>query len=121
MPEQTFPVNSDDVLEVDASRYPVPVLSAPASSAVVSSATASGGTSTTKLLSANTARKGALFFNFSMQTMLLRLGGDLIGPGDYSLKVGPESYYALPPFTGEVWALWETATPSGGVQITELS
>lgn len=120
MPEQTFPVNSDDVLKVDASGYAVPVFEAPAASAAITSVTAAGGGNASTLLGVNTARKGATIFNASDSLLYVALGS-VASTSNYTVQVEPQGSYELPPYTGGVSGLWAGATPTGAALITELS
>lgn len=116
--DQSFPVNADGVLEVDASKYPI-VLAA--SVAVVTTVAAvSNSVPAALLLAANASRKGAVFFNSSQDALYIKLGsGGSVT--DFSVAISSQTGYELPPFTGKVYGTWAGVTPSGSVQVTELS
>ena len=86
-------------------------------SAVVSSVAAA--TSSTTLLVASGNRGGALFVNDSTSPAYLKLG-TVASPTSYTTLLAPNGYYQLdyPIYTGEITAIWTSAT--GSMRITEL-
>lgn len=81
-------------------------------------ANTSASTSSVSLLSAQTARAGATFFNDSSAIMYLKYG-TTASTTSYTVLVGPNGYYELPGptvYAGAIDAIWSAAT--GTVRIT---
>lgn len=78
--------------------------------------------SDTALLSSNSSRKGAVFFNDGGAIMYLSYGSGAASTSSYTVQVPANGYFELPPepiYTGAVRAIWSSAT--GNVRITEMS
>jgi len=78
--------------------------------------------SDTALLSSNSSRKGALFFNDGGAIMYLSYGSGAASTSSYTVQVPANGYFELPPepiYTGAIRAIWSSAT--GNVRVTELS
>lgn len=90
-----------------------------ASSSAVTSVASSA--SSVSLLASNSGRLGATFYNDSTQICYLKLGATASNTS-YTVQLGPNGYYELPPgqiYTGAVDGIWASA--NGNMRITELS
>lgn len=71
------------------------------------------------LLAANAGRRGATVYNDSTAEMLLRLGMP-VSATDFTLRMGPESFFEVPfNWIGAITGMWTAAT--GTARIEELS
>lgn len=77
--------------------------------------------SSVTLLSANTGRVGATFYNESDQNLYLKFGATA-STISYTIKIAPGGYYEMPRpvYTGVIDGIWDSATGSA-VRITELT
>lgn len=93
----------------------IPVASAETISNVASSA------SNVTLLSANAARKGAIFFNNSTQACYVKFGVTATTITSFTYKVFPSQTLELPlpMYLGQIDAIWASA--NGSMQITETT
>lgn len=109
-------VQAQGVVVVDQTGVPVPPVT---SSAALSSVAAS--TSTTVLLSPNTARASASILNDSASATLFLAYAATASMTAYKLQIGPGGYFELPLpiFTGEVSGIWDAAV--GHARISEES
>lgn len=89
-----------------------------ASTATVTSV-ASSATNVT-LLSANSGRKGASFYNDSNQTSAVKFGATASFTS-FTLKIPANGYYEMtgPIYTGQIDAIWNVA--NGNMIVTELT
>lgn len=97
---------------------PVPV-SQVATTATVTSV--SGSISSVTLLSANSARKMAAFYNESNANLYIKFGTTASNTS-YTILLPKDGYYELPhsgAYTGRIDGIWSSAT--GAVRITELT
>jgi hypothetical protein len=96
---------------------PLPIVSKSGSSAVTS---VNAATSTTSILSANSNRKGALFYNDSSFALYLKFGATA-STSSFTTKIeGGQLFSApLPIWTGAIDGLWDGAV--GAVRVTELT
>lgn len=81
---------------------------------------ASVGASVTSItiLPANIARKGALFFNDSSSTAIVKFGATA-SASSYSLKIPSQTFYELSNgYTGVVDSIWALA--NGSIKVTEF-
>lgn len=75
--------------------------------------------SNTTILASNGTRLGATIYNDSSALMYIKLGA-LASTTDYTIKLFPQSYYEIPfGYTGEIDALWASAT--GFARVGELT
>jgi hypothetical protein len=91
----------------------------PQANAATLSNVASSATNVT-LLSLNTSRRGALFFNDSNQALFLKFG-TTASTTSFTVKISAGGYYEFPQpiYTGQVDGIWSSA--NGSVRITELT
>lgn len=78
-------------------------------------------TTTTTLLSSNTNRVKACFYNDSTATLYLALASGA-STSSYTVKLGPDAYFELPGegvYTGVITGIWSSA--NGAVKCTELT
>jgi hypothetical protein len=93
----------------------------PVRSATGTITSVNGATSTTTLLSANTSRLKAAFYNDSTATLYLALASGASTTA-YTVQLGPGAYYEIPGdcvYTGIITGIWSAAT--GACRITELT
>ncbi|NBB11817.1 hypothetical protein GVN17_19645 [Pseudomonas sp. SLFW] len=91
------------------------------SSAPANSTTSSvpSSTSSTALLAANAARKGATVYNESTAVLYVKLGST-VSASSYTAQVSANGYYEVPfGYTGTISGIWATA--NGNARVTELS
>lgn len=78
-------------------------------------------TSSTQLLAANAARKGASFFNDSTATLYLALANSASLTA-YTVQIPPNGFFeipAIPVYTGAVYGIWSAI--AGNARITEMN
>lgn len=77
--------------------------------------------SNTTILSSNTARRGASFFNDSDQILYLKLGATASSTS-FTVRMAPYDYYELqqPVYTGIIDGIW-AANSTGSVRVTEYT
>lgn len=83
---------------------------------------ASNASSSVTILAANTNRKGALIYNDSTAILYLDLSGDTASSISYSVQIGAQGYFELPPqpvYTGAITGIWASA--NGNARVTEFS
>lgn len=76
----------------------------------------------TLILAANTARKGAFVYNDSTVDLYLKLGATASATS-FTVKLGPQDFFELPPapvYTGIIDGIW-ASDASGSARITELT
>lgn len=79
----------------------------------------SGTITSTTLLSANSDRKGAAFFNDSTANLFLKCG-TTASSTSFTVKMTPNQYFELPfKYTGRIDGVWSAA--NGAVRITEFT
>lgn len=107
-------------LDVDVTRVTgtVTVSQTQPATAAVTRVTAS--VSTGQLLAANTARRGATFYNESTAILYLKWG-TTASTTSYTVQIPAAGYYELPQYiyTGRVDGIWSAA--NGAVQVTEAT
>ena len=82
--------------------------------------TVGSSASSTTLLSANPARKGAVFYNASTAVLYIALTVNAATTASYTMQVAAGSSWTLPlAYTGQVNGIW--ASVNGAALITELS
>lgn len=93
--------------------------STPASSTVASVA---GANTDVTLLAANTARKGAIFYNTGSVAVNVLLNSGVSSATNYSFSLAPTSAFTLNAgdYVGIVKAFWNTAANYSPIQVTEL-
>lgn len=80
--------------------------------ATISTPTTVPSATTTVLLAANIARKGATFWNSSTATLYLELGATATATA-WTVKLSPDGYYELPfKYTGVISGIWSSANGS---------
>lgn len=81
----------------------------------------SGNASSVTLLSANTARKGALIFNDSTANLYVGFTSSAVSLTSYTVKLAPGSLFEMPwpVYTGQINGIWDNAV--GAARITELT
>jgi hypothetical protein len=106
-------INSDGSINVS-------VLPASNQSSTSTITSVNGNASSVSLLSSNSNRKGASFFNDSTSYAFLKLGATA-STTSYTVKIGPYGLYEipLPAYTGAIDCIWTTA--NGAMRITELT
>lgn len=114
-----------------AAAAPLPVALYAGSSAVTQAPPATGTitsvddtNSSGTLLAANTARKGATFYNDSTVSLYLAMSDTTASATAFSVIVPPQSLYELPicaggVYTGKVVGIW-ASNASGACRVTEL-
>jgi hypothetical protein len=93
----------------------------PVRSATGTITSVNGAVSTTTLLSANTSRLKATFYNDSTATLYLALASGASTTA-YTVQLGAGAYYETPTdvvYTGIITGIWSAAT--GACRITELT
>jgi len=77
--------------------------------------------SSTTLLSSNSARLGASFYNDSTSTLYLKCG-TTASTTDFTVKLSPSEFFELsqPVYTGRVDGIWSSDS-TGAVRITEYT
>lgn len=123
---QTSPLSltTGGALRVDASATTQPVSGTVsvtptlASTSVVSSV--AGSASNVSLLSSNSGRLGASFFNDSSATLYLKLG-TTASTSSHTVQIVSKAFYEVPVpvYRGEIDGIWDSAT--GAVRITEIT
>lgn len=87
--------------------------------ATATHANVAGATSSTSLLAANAARKGAAIFNDSTSVLYVKLGFGASSTS-FAVKMEAGAYYEVPfGFTGLITGIWASAT--GSARVTELA
>lgn len=95
----------------------IPAVESPAASSSVTSV--AGNASNVTLLSSNSSRKFATFFNESTAVLYLKLGSTA-STSSYTVQIPSQGYYEMPyRYTGQIDGIWSAA--NGNVRITELS
>lgn len=100
---------------------PVPTMPGQAGTHTLSSVNDSASNAT--LLSANSARKGVLMFNASLQALYVKYGATAsIAAGGYTFMLEPGGYWEMPSpiYAGQIDGIWE-ANSSEYVNITEIT
>ena len=96
----------------------IPVTTDSATTATLANVSSSATNVT--LLAANTARKGAYFYNDSTQILYLKLGATAT-TSSYTVEMGPEDFYELPNpiYVGIIDGIWASA--NGALRVTEIT
>jgi hypothetical protein len=79
-----------------------------------------GNAGSVSILSANSQRKAATFYNDSTSAMYLDLTGGTASATSFTVKLQQQQFYELPLpiYTGAITGIWDTAT--GNARITEF-
>lgn len=78
--------------------------------------------SSVTILAANSSRKGALIYNDSTAVLYLDLSGGTASATSYSVQIGAQGFYELPPqpiYIGLITGIWASA--NGNARVTEFS
>ena len=96
---------------------PLPVVESSSSAARSNVAAAAADT---LILSANSARRCATFYNDSSANLRLAYGAGAASNSSFSVLIGAGGYHEIPDgYTGEVRGIWEAA--NGAVRVTEFT
>jgi len=102
------------------STTPLPVSTVVAAAATGTQSNVSGATSSTTLLAANTARRGATIWNDSTSILYVLLSSQTASATLCTTKLIADAYYEVPfGYTGIVKGIWVSAT--GSARITEIT
>ncbi len=104
------------VLPTDLADIPIKHQASSASVSAVNDSATDG-----EVLAANSARKGAIFYNNSTSAMFLKFGG-AASNSDFTVKLASYDTWVLPLpiYTGSIHGIWESDT-AGKLMVTELT